>query len=659
MAPPATVVYTFDVSVGGSPLSPDHEHLLVFVRVDNSVNLPDLAVLEFSDPHAELLGTSGLRIGAELTIKVNPGDGSPKTIFIGEVTALEAHFDSIGARTIVRAFDKTHRLMRGRKTKAWVKRSYSDIVRSIADAAGLETGKVDPTTPVYTHVSQANVEDWHFLRHLADRVGYRLAVVAGRLEFTKPTTPPAGEPAAVTSTNPLSYYPGDDGLIRISAALTSAGQVREASARGWDPKSKQAVVGSQPASSMSATLSGVTPVGLAQQFRALPFEASWAALSDDASASALANAAATQIAGAFTEVEAEVVGNPALFPGTVVNLGGIGKLSGAYTLSCTRHTWDRHLGYRTEFVVSDRQDRSLLGLVSGGGSSEPEVHSMSSVTTAIVTNVDDTDSAMCRVKLKFPWLSDDYESGWARTVQLGAGSSRGFEVLPEVNDEVLVAFEQGDFGAPVVLGGLHNGVDKPPMAVSEAVSGGKVVRRMFKSRTGHILVFEESDSASTISLIGMDGKTELILDSKEGKVTLQAAKDIVVNAQSGTVSITGPEGVTVRSDADISLKAGGNVSIEAGGSMSLKANGPMQIQAAAIVAQAQAAVEIKGTEINVNGTAAVQIMGMDVTVQGTGAVQVSGANVTVAGTVAAELVGVTATVSGSAACNILGNVKIA
>lgn len=659
MAPPATVVYTFDVSVNGSPLPRAREELLVYVSVDNSLNLCDLAVLEFSDPTAELLGTSGLRIGAEITVKVSPGDGTSKTVFIGEVTALEAHFDAIGARTIVRAYDKRHRLMRGRRTKAWVQMSYSDIVASIADAAGLEVGRIDPTSPVYSQVSQANVEDWHFLRHLAHRVGYRLAMVAGRLEFTKPTAPSAGAPASLTSKDPLTYYPGDDGLIRIRAALTSAGQVRQASARGWDPKAKQAVVGTQAAAAKSASLSYVTPAGLAQQFRALPFEASWSALSDDASATALATASANQIAGAFVEVEAEVVGNPALQPGVSVCLGGIGKLSGTYIVSSTRHIWDRHLAYRTELTVSDHQDRSLLGLVSGGREAEAEVHQMPGVTTAIVTNITDNKSGMCRVKLKFPWLSDDYESDWVRTVQLGAGTSRGFEVLPEVNDEVLVAFEQGDFGAPVVLGGLHNGKDTPPMPVSEAVTGGKVVKRMFKSRTGHVLVFEESDSASTITLLSMDKKTELILDAKKHKVTLQAGQDIDIVAQSGNVNVTGPTGVTVKSDANIALKAGGNVSIEAGGSMNLKATGPMQIEAAAIVAKAQAAVEIKGMEINVNGTGAVQVMGIDVTIEGTGAVQVSGANVTVTGSVAAVLVGPTATVSGSAACNILGNVKMA
>ncbi|MGH9070727.1 MAG: VgrG-related protein [Acidimicrobiales bacterium] len=591
MAPPATVVNTFDVSINGAPLSSEETTLLHSIIVDNSANLPDLAVVEFNDNQFKMLSASKFSVGAALTIQVTPSGGSPTSVFVGEVNALEAHYDSLGARTVVRAYDKTNRMMRGRKTKAWVQMSYSDIISSIASAAGVPTGKVDSTTPVYTQVSQANVEDWNFCRYLADQVGYRLAVVGGKLELTKPVKPSKGETPNEDSTDPLSYCPGDAGLVRLRTVVSSAGQVAQSSATGWDPKAKAAVTGQQSAAAYSASTS-LTPSSLAGTFGAAPFEASWSALSDTASATALAAAASGEIAGAYAEVEAEVEGNPKLLPGVVVQLGGIGPLSGAYCLSATRHVYYPHVAYRTEFVVSDRQDRSLLGLVSGGGSSETQVHTMGGVATALVTNITDSADGMCKVKLKFPWLSADYESDWARTVQLGAGASRGFQILPEVNDEVLVAFQQGDFGAPVVLGGLHNGSDSPPVAVDVAVAGGKVVKRMFKSRTGHILAFDESDSVSTISLISKDNQTELILDAEKNQATLQAGKDILVTSQGGQVTITGPTGVTVKSDA--------NITVQAGGDLSMKAIGAVSIQGATVSVQGEGEVTIQGAIVQIN-----------------------------------------------------------
>ena len=113
-----------------------------------------------------------------------------------------------------------------------------------------------------------------------------------------------------------------------------------------------------------------------------------------------------------------------------------------------------------------------------------------------------------RVKLTFPWLSDTYVSDWARTVQPGAGKDRGALVLPEVGDEVLVLFEQGDIRRPYVLGGLYNGVDTPPSGSPTLIDGssGAINRRSLVSRRGH-----------RIDLIDEDGRTEGITLSTTGR----------------------------------------------------------------------------------------------------------------------------------------------
>ena len=81
---------------------------------------------------------------------------------------------------------------------------------------------------------------------------------------------------------------------------------------------------------------------------------------------------------------------------------------------------------------------------------------------ALVTDVDDPQK-LGRVKIKLPTLADDYESDWARVVQPGAGKTAVSVFLPEVGDEVLVAFEHGDIRRPYVLGGLWSVPHKPPL----------------------------------------------------------------------------------------------------------------------------------------------------------------------------------------------------
>src|SRR5689334_12460780 len=84
------------------------------------------------------------------------------------------------------------------------------------------------------------------------------------------------------------------------------------------------------------------------------------------------------------------------------------------------------------------------------------------VVVAIVTNRKDPEE-MGRVKLRYPWLGENAEGYWARIATPMAGNERGIYFLPEVEDEVLVAFEHGDLRFPYVIGSLWNGRDKPPV----------------------------------------------------------------------------------------------------------------------------------------------------------------------------------------------------
>ena len=103
------------------------------------------------------------------------------------------------------------------------------------------------------------------------------------------------------------------------------------------------------------------------------------------------------------------------------------------------------------------------------------------VAPATVTDISDPDG-QGRVQVTLPWCPDSgggrYEA-WARIATLFAGSDRGSWFIPDVGDEVLVAFEHGDPARPYVLGGLWNGSDSPP----ESASAQNNIK-MIKSRSG-------------------------------------------------------------------------------------------------------------------------------------------------------------------------------
>jgi uncharacterized protein involved in type VI secretion and phage assembly len=340
--------------------------------------------------------------------------------------------------------------------------------------------------------------------------------------------------------------------------VTAAQQVTEVEVRGWDPRNKQALVATAPARTRSAKLTD-QPDQLARKFGAARHVTVDLPLTTQAECDAVAQAQAERLASTCVYAEGVARGDPRLVSGAAVSLGQTGgRFDGRLTVSRARHTWDAG-GYRTSFSVSGTHDRSVFGLVTGEGRRSGG-EKVDGVVLGIVTNVSDPDG-LGRVKLRFPWLSEQYESDWARVVQLGAGAQRGLVLLPEVNDEVLVTFEHGDTRRPYVVGGLFNGVDKPPYPDEVDKDSGKVRVRALRSRAGHELVFTDTDGKEKVELRTKDNKVSIVLDAANGgltihtsgAVTVNADKDLTIDAK-GSGTIKAAKGLTLSSDGDVTVK---------------------------------------------------------------------------------------------------------
>jgi uncharacterized protein involved in type VI secretion and phage assembly len=180
------------------------------------------------------------------------------------------------------------------------------------------------------------------------------------------------------------------------------------------------------------------------------------------------------------------------------------------------------------------------------------------IVIGIVTNLEDPDG-LGRICVKYPHL-DEQESHWARLVTLMAGPDRGTFFRPEVGDEVLVGFERGDIRFPYILGGLWNGEDKPP------ADDGKTKEnnwRFIRSRSGHVLKFDDTKGAETVEIIDKDEKHKIIIDCSGDKIQILCdSGDVEVKAASGNVKIEAGRAVEV--------KASGNMTLEASGTMTIK-----------------------------------------------------------------------------------------
>lgn len=570
---------TLLVKVAGTPLPADVVPLLVGGYIDDSTNVPDLFVLRFNDVDGTVLTKANIKIGVpvELTVQTT-SPGGPDPLLIGEVTALEVEVTQAGTHTIVRGLDKSHRLFRGIRVEAYVGMTASDIAKKVAQRAGLQA-KVDATTDRLEHVTQDG-NDWEFLRRLAAESDRMLTVAAGKLEFVKRPlagTAPAG--AAGSRDNQLVLERGVN-LVTLRGTVTSHGQVPEVEVRGWDPKIKKAVVAKSPAKTVSAEVDGVTPVALAGIFGSPPYVTGLPAMTRQATVTAAASSMADHVAGGFAELEGTARGNSELRAGKAIQLVGVSApFAGRYVLSSTRHEFGPERGYLTTFVVSNTSERSLYGTANGAAKTQRT--RMGGVVPAVVTNVNDPDK-QGRVKIQLPWLSDSYESWWARPVFTGGGPKRGLIVLPEVGDEVLVAFGQDDIQQPYIVGGLYNGKDLPDKAWGEHIDGGTgaVKRRAWTSRTGMSVEFLESGTeqrltvstnsgAQKVSLLQTAGKGIEIIS--EGPVKITGKQDVEVSTGTGNMKVKGTS-ITIEASAALELK-GATVKVAANGTAELSAGG--------------------------------------------------------------------------------------
>ena len=166
------------------------------------------------------------------------------------------------------------------------------------------------------------------------------------------------------------------------------------------------------------------------------------------------------------------------------------------------------------------------------------------VYPAIVTDLVDPDD-LGRIEVKFPWLGDDGEDevrAWATLVSPYADDDQGFQALPEVNTQVVVAFEAGNLRRPYVVGACWNGQERLPERPEAANN-----KRVIKSRAKSVLEFDDTQGAAKVTL-SMESGHKLELDDAAQTVTVTHANGSVITFNAGGQ-------IEIRANATVELTA--------------------------------------------------------------------------------------------------------
>jgi phage protein D len=571
-----TMLPGVEVKLDGQPLDPGVSGYLLEARADLHMRLPDRCSLRFADPQLTLIDRASFPLGAKLEMLFTaPGGTAAVKLFAGLVASLEPEFDHQEATLVVRGYDRSHMLNHTRRTSAYQAMSYSSIARRLAGNGGLTTGTIDDSGAAATFVQQSNETDWEFLWRLADEIGFEVHVSDQQLNFRKAGSGPTAEPVRLA---------WGEQLVAFRPRVTAVQQAESVTVRGWDPATKEpieataepaptgAAIGIERAEAVSA-LGGGTVTVADQPIRTA------------AEATAVARSVAARLGEAFVEAEGTALGDPRLVGGAKVSIEEVGsRFGGTYTLSSATHVLRAGRGYETRFTVSGRAARSMLDLVA----TRAQRSWRHSVVVALVTNNEDPD-ALGRVRVRYPVLGTEHEGWWARLTAPAAGAKRGLLMMPQVGDEVLVAFEHDDEDHPYVIGSVWNGTAKPQELVH--VDGSFALRS-----DKQVLV----EAAEAMTLTG----------DKDFTVTAAGNAKVTTSERSGD----GPPGdVTVDAKGNATMKSGQSAKIDAGADAALAGATDVKVTA--------------GTKLTLQGGTQVAISGAMVEIQASGVVKISGASI--------------------------------
>jgi uncharacterized protein involved in type VI secretion and phage assembly len=154
-----------------------------------------------------------------------------------------------------------------------------------------------------------------------------------------------------------------------------------------------------------------------------------------------------------------------------------------------------------------------------------------------------------------------------------AGRNRGWMTIPEIGDEVLVSFMHGDITHAIVVGSLYNGVDRPPYANEDEQNN----LRVFQSRSGHRVTFDDTQGAERIELVTHNQEIRVEWDAANKVLAVYCGGDIVVQAKDHidvsctTFSLTATEAVEIGAAKSMVIDAGALAGVLAGSQVQITA----------------------------------------------------------------------------------------
>lgn len=568
-----THLATFTIVAGGTPL--DGQYSIVSIEVRREANrIPKATiVLIDGDPSAQTFAISEedtLIPGADVEIR-GGYSSEESTLFIGVITRhrIEIAPDG-GHRLVVEIRDPVFRLSQGRRSRNFTDLTDADVMEQIISLHPGLTPQVEATTQSHPQIVQHQVSDWDFLVIRAEMNDCDVIAIDGTVNIAPPTQVGAAVASAIFG----------QGLFAAELELDAETQLAGVETGGWDTANQELTL----TDTDDAATPGPGDISGREMATGVTTALRHPGARDQSTLDRWAGAEMGRQRRAAIRGRLKVQGTEVLVPGVLIELEGMGsRFNGLAYVSGIRHRF-RGGDWRTEVLIGSdprrHADKFEVAAPAAGGALPPVPGLQIGVVAALEADPLGED----RIQIQIATISETDGLVWARQAVLDAGDGRGTAFRPEIGDEVIVGFLDGDPRDPIILGAVHSSAKPTPIPGADDNHEKAIV-----TRSGSRLHFNDDTVVVTIDT---PGGNKIVLSEDEGA--------ILVEDENGNTVTLNSDGIALDSRGDIEVTAAGDVKIE-GTNIELKANASVKVEGSAgAELTSSGSTVVKGSLVQIN-----------------------------------------------------------
>lgn len=495
-----------------------------------------------------------------------------ETIFKGIVIKHSIRIREGRSNLIIECKDKAVAMTIGKRSTYFYETKDSEIFETLLGEHGLEKD-VESTDTSHPEIVQYDITNWDFMVTRANVNGQLCFVDNGKITIAKPDY----------AQEPLETIAFGTSMLDFDAEIDARLQLDKITSYGWD-FSKQELL-EMEASDPSISLNGnLTNSKLAKVLEIDNYQLRHGGSLTDSELQAWADAKMVLHQLAKVRGRVKFQGIPSVKPNTTLELKGVGdKFSGKVYVTAIRHvlkegnwTCDVQFGINPEWFSEKRGETSygasgILGGIQG-------------LQVGIVSQLEEDPDGEERILVQIPIVNNEEKGIWCRVASLDAGENRGFFFRPEIEDEVIIGFINGDPNDAVVLGMLHSSAKPAPFVASDDNN-----EKGYVSREELKMTFD--DELKSMAFTTPAGKS-ITMD--------EDADELIITDDHSNVILMNGDGISLESNGDINIKAARDVNIE-GTNVSIAANAEFKAEGSAGAEVSTSAVAVlKGSLVQIN-----------------------------------------------------------